>query len=98
MAQSAHPPLEGAGRLTLSAAQCEAGRGDSLSIGRCWTWRDRHPTSVRISCEPILPLQGRMLKLAAIAMTVETHGRKIAAPVVILLSNSVCAFAASFSA
>src|SRR6185369_6803339 len=26
-----HPPLEGAGRLVLSAAKCETGRGDSLS-------------------------------------------------------------------
>ena len=32
------------------------------------------------------------------AMTTKYYGRKIAAPVVILLSNSVCAFAASFNA
>ena len=29
--RSLHPPLEGAGRLTWSAAKCEAGWGDSLS-------------------------------------------------------------------
>ena len=32
------------------------------------------------------------------AMTTKYYGRMIAAPVVILLSSSVCAFAASFSA
>jgi hypothetical protein len=35
---------------------------------------------------------------ALLAMTAETYGRKIVAPVVALPSSSVCAFAASFSA
>ena len=35
---------------------------------------------------------------AALAMTAKTYGLKIAAPVVALLSSSICAFAASFSA
>ncbi|BBB95981.1 hypothetical protein M2192_007066 [Bradyrhizobium elkanii USDA 61] len=53
-----HPALEGEGRLTWSAAECETGWGD-LSARTVPEWRD-HPTSVRIACEPILPLQGRM--------------------------------------
>src|ERR1700738_2734130 len=55
-----HPPLEGEGRFTLSAAKCETGWGD-LSTRVLFEGRDCHPTPSRIlRCETTLPLQGRV--------------------------------------
>ena len=42
-----YPPLEGEGRLTLSAAKCETGWGDSLSTDAVPEWRD-HPTPLAL--------------------------------------------------
>ena len=49
----AYPPLEG--RVGSHEAQDQVRRGGVTGspLGHCWTWRDRHPTSVRILCEPI---------------------------------------------
>src|ERR1700692_3179445 len=42
-----YPPLEGEGRLRLSAAKCEPGWGD-LSTRALFEARDCHPTPARI--------------------------------------------------
>src|SRR5450631_1562226 len=59
------PPLEGEGRLTLSAAKCETGWGEGLSTRALFEGRDRHPTPPLISFASTLPLQGRVRKLGA---------------------------------
>src|SRR5450432_3301098 len=56
----AYPPLEGEGRLTLSAAKCETGWGDGLSTPAPLETRDCHPTPPLISFASTLPLQGRV--------------------------------------
>jgi hypothetical protein len=56
-----HPPLEGEGRLALSAARCETGWGD-LSTRTPFEARDCHPTPPLISFASTLPLQGRVKK------------------------------------
>ena len=43
-----YPPLEGEGRLTLSAAKCETGWGD-LSTRALFEGKDCHPTPPLIS-------------------------------------------------
>src|SRR5450432_629346 len=58
----AYPPLEGEGRLTLSAAKCETGWGDGLSTPAPLETRDCHPTPPLISFASTLPLQGRVRK------------------------------------
>ena len=55
-----YPPLEGEGRLTLSAAKCETGWGDSLSTRTPPEAKDRHPTPPRVARASTLPLQGRV--------------------------------------
>jgi len=57
-----YPPLEGEGRLTLSAAKCETGWGDSLSTRALFEARDCHPTPPRVTRASTLPLQGRVSK------------------------------------
>src|SRR3984893_7516290 len=65
-----HPPLEGEGRLTLSAAKCEPGWGD-LSTRALFVTRDCHPTPPLISFASTLPLQGRVSLHAAAGTTRE---------------------------
>ena len=60
-----YPPLEGEGRLALSAAKCETGWGDSLATHAPFDMRDRHPTPPLLSVASTLPLQGRVSGIAA---------------------------------
>src|SRR5216684_6171826 len=55
-----YPPLEGEGRLALSAAICETGWGGGLTTRAVFKGRDCHPTPPLISFASTLPLQGRV--------------------------------------
>src|SRR5258708_38608336 len=52
-----YPPLEGEGRLTLSGAKCETGRGD-LSTRALFERRDCHPAPPLISFASTPPGEG----------------------------------------
>jgi len=74
-----HPPLEGEGRLTLSAAKCETGWGDSLSTRALFETRDRHPTPLAARATLPQGKRGRCSFMIPISNSARIHVRILAA-------------------